>query len=123
MLPGGLALHSLDYKLTGASSMNRAPGIGRSGLDLRQRSWQQVREKRAAAGTSPGGRQIAPQHGPTSRGIASSSAPGSLLAPLAGKPGLMSLIGLQVFPWSADFRMTTFRSPVADAQLPPLMQM
>jgi hypothetical protein len=43
----------------------------------------------------------------------------ALSPPLAGKPGLMCDILLQVLPLSVDFRITTFRSPVAKVIVSP----
>ena len=52
-----------------------------------------------------------------------STTSGALSPPLAGKPGLIWDIVLQVLPPSVDFCITTLRSPVANAQLPLLAQM
>jgi hypothetical protein len=52
-----------------------------------------------------------------------STTSGALSPPLAGNPGLMCDILVQVLPPSVDFCITTLRSPVRNAQLPLLAQM
>src|SRR5579859_4254827 len=53
-----------------------------------------------------------------------STSSGALSAPLAGKPGLIAIIGPQVSPKLVDFCSTMLRSPALNPQPPPcLVQM